>query len=179
MGASKLQPALLGGLAIGVLSALPVINLANCCCAWILFGGGLAAYLTQQSSPSRISVADGAIVGLLAGAIGALIFGLLSTVLNLVLGPFQLAMMQRAFENSQDLPPELRAMMEGWQEGVILGGAWLMIMVAMLFVSSLFGMLGGLFGALIFGKDAPPPPPSGPTFTPNTFSPPPLPRGDV
>ena len=43
-----IQPALLGGVAMGVLSALPVINIANCCCAWILFGGGLAAYLMQQ-----------------------------------------------------------------------------------------------------------------------------------
>ena len=39
MTPAKLQPALLGGVTIGVLSALPVINLANCCCAWILFGG--------------------------------------------------------------------------------------------------------------------------------------------
>ena len=43
MTSSRLQPALLGGVVIGVLSALPVINVANCCCAWILFGGALAA----------------------------------------------------------------------------------------------------------------------------------------
>ena len=51
---AKTQAALLGGVAIGVLSALPVINLANCCCAWILFGGGLAAYLMQQNHPEPI-----------------------------------------------------------------------------------------------------------------------------
>lgn len=66
MSPSKTQPALLGGVAIGVLSALPVINLANCCCAWILFGGGLAAYLMQQSYPHRVNVGDGALVGLMA-----------------------------------------------------------------------------------------------------------------
>lgn len=177
MNASTLQPALLGGVAIGVLSALPVINLANCCCAWILFGGGLAAYLMQQNSPTRISIGDGAIVGLLAGVIGALIWGVVSVVVNLTLGPFQAAMLQRVMENSQDLPPELRSLFEGLQGGVVFGAAWLVIMLVMLFVSALFGLIGGLFGALIFGKDAPPP--SGPTFTQPPFSPPPLPRGDV
>ena len=62
------------------------------------------------------------------------------------------------------------------------GAAWLLGLVFMLFISALFGLLGGLFGALMFGKDAlppPPPPPQGPTFTPPTFSPPPLPRGDA
>ena len=42
------QAVLLGGLFIGVLSALPIINLANCCCLWIVGGGAIAAYLGQQ-----------------------------------------------------------------------------------------------------------------------------------
>ena len=123
MTPAKLQPALLGGVAIGVLSALPVINLANCCCAWILFGGGLAAYLMQQNYPGRISVGDGAIVGLLAGLIGALIWAIIAIPVNLALGPFQAQMMQRALENAQDLPPELRALMEGMQGWVMFGAA--------------------------------------------------------
>jgi hypothetical protein len=40
----RLQPALWGGVFIGVLSALPLVNLGNCCCClWVLVGGGLAA----------------------------------------------------------------------------------------------------------------------------------------
>ena len=54
-----------------MLSALPVINLANCCCAWVLFGGALASYLMQQDHPVPITAGDGAIVGLLAGVVGA------------------------------------------------------------------------------------------------------------
>ena len=83
-----LQPALLGGVVIGVLSALPVINLANCCCAWILFGGGLAAYLLQQGRPAPISVGDGALVGLMAGAVGAVVWTLVSIPLAAVLSPW-------------------------------------------------------------------------------------------
>ena len=66
----KLQPALFGGLFIGVLSALPIINIGNCCCLWVIGGGVLATYLMQQNHPYPISAADGALVGLLAGLIG-------------------------------------------------------------------------------------------------------------
>ena len=65
MTASKTQPALLGGLFIGVLSALPVVNLGNCCCClWVVAGGALAVYLLQQNDPAPVSTADAATVGL-------------------------------------------------------------------------------------------------------------------
>ena len=85
MTPSKTQPALLGGLAIGVLSALPVINLANCCCAWILFGGALAAYLTQQNHPEPIGAGDGAAAGLMAGAVGAFVWAAISLTIHTAL----------------------------------------------------------------------------------------------
>jgi len=66
-----LQPALLGGLAIGVLSALPVINLANCCCAWILFGGGLALWAGRWIQPLLYAVSprDPVVFGVVAGVL--------------------------------------------------------------------------------------------------------------
>ena len=40
MDSARLQPALLGGIFIGVMSALPIINAGNCCCClWVLAGG--------------------------------------------------------------------------------------------------------------------------------------------
>ena len=57
--------ALLGGVFIGVFSALPIINIANCCCLWIIGGGVLAAYLAQQNSPRSLSAGQGAWFGLL------------------------------------------------------------------------------------------------------------------
>ena len=65
MPASKLQPALLGGLFIGVLSALPIISAGNCfCCMWVIGGGVVAAYLLQQNQAAPIASADGAITGI-------------------------------------------------------------------------------------------------------------------
>jgi len=170
-----LQPALLGGVAIGVLSALPVINLANCCCAWILFGGGLAAYLMQQQRPTPISVGDGALVGLGAGIIGAFVWTLVAIPLHAVLIPLQTSILERAVSTAADMPPEAREFLEALSSGPAMGVAAVLGFFISLFVCSLFAMIGGLFGALIFRKSEPPPPMSGPTFTPPTFTPPPLP----
>ena len=67
------MPALLGGLFIGVLSALPVVQICNCCCLWIIGGGLLAAYLKQQNQPVSLTLMQGAQVGLFAGLIGSVV----------------------------------------------------------------------------------------------------------
>jgi hypothetical protein len=161
MQPAKFQPALLGGVAIGILSALPVINVANCCCAWILFGGALAAYLMQANHPEPIQVGDGAIVGLLAGLIGAVVWLIVSVPINIVMAPLQNEMTQRFLRDASDLPPELRTMLESFSGGATIGIGLVFGFFVMLVVSTLFGMLGGLFGALLFKKSQPPviPPP--------------------
>ncbi len=179
MAPSKVQPALLGGLVIGVLSALPVINLANCCCAWILFGGGLAAHLLQQNDAEPITVGDGAVAGLLAGVVGAFVWLVLIIPISTALAPFQGQMIQRALRNATEMAPEARAFLEGLSSGPVVGIGLVFSFVAMLCVCSVFGMLGGLFGTLIFRKSAPPPPPPPPPYfpgsTPDGLLPPPLP----
>ncbi len=132
-----LQPALLGGLAIGVLSALPVINLANCCCAWILFGGGLAAYLMQQQRPTPISVGDGALVGLLAGIIGACVWTLVSIPLQAVLIPLQTSIIERAMSTASDMPPEAREFLQALGGGPAMGVAAVVGLFISLFVCGL------------------------------------------
>jgi len=165
MAPAKTQAALLGGVAIGILSALPVINLANCCCAWILFGGGLAAYLMQQNHPEPIMIGDGAIVGLLAGVIGAFVWVFVSIPIGLAMAPFQSQVAGDVMRNSRDLPPEFRRLIEQLSGAPTIGLGLIFGFFVMLVVSTLFGMLGGLFGALMFRKSPPPvvPPPIPPT----------------
>ena len=177
---AKLQPALLGGLAIGVLTSLPVVNIVNlCCCAWVVFGGALAAYLMQQSHPGPVSAGDGAMVGLLAGAIGAVIGTLISVPIAMAMGPFQLEMMERMLESSRDLPPEVRGWFEQWRASMMtratFGMALIFGLLFSLFVYSVFGLLGGLLGAVMFKKNVPPPPPPVAGFEPPSFTPPPVP----
>jgi membrane associated rhomboid family serine protease len=145
----KLQPALFGGLFIGVLSALPIINIANCCCLWIIGGGVLATYLMQQNHPYAIATSDGALAGLLAGLIGGVLGPMLS------MGPVQKQIMERVLASNPDIPDETRRMLENMNVG---GLAIAFKLVFSVCVGAVFGMLGGLLGVAFFKKkDLPPP----------------------
>jgi H+/Cl- antiporter ClcA len=147
--------------AIGVLSALPLINLANCCCAWILFGGALASYLMQQDHPEPIQVGDGAIAGLMAGLVGAFVWLILSVPISVAMAPLESGMAERALRNASGMSPEVRQLLESMSGGPAIGVGLILGFFVMLVVSTTFGMLGGLFGALMFRKSQPPviPPP--------------------
>jgi hypothetical protein len=153
--APKLQPALFGGLFIGVLSALPIINIGNCCCLWVIGGGVLATYLMQQNHPYPIAAADGALVGLLAGLFGGLLGALLSIPIEMMMGPVQKQIMERILANAQDMPEETRRMLENMNVGAV---AIVFKLVFSVFIGAVFGMLGGLLGVALFKKkDLPPP----------------------
>jgi hypothetical protein len=158
--APKLQPAMFGGLFIGVLSALPFVNLGNCvCCMWVIAGGVLATYLMQQNHPYPIASADGALVGLLAGVIGGVIGVLLAIPIQLAMGPLQQRLLQSWILSNPDIPAETRTMFENMAgrgtSGILVGFQLVMSVV----IGALFGMLGGLLGVALFKKkDLPPPP---------------------
>jgi hypothetical protein len=165
MTPARTQPALIGGVVIGVLSALPLISIGNCCCgAWILFGGGLAAYLMQQNHPEPILISDGAIVGMFAGVVGAFVNLVLSIPLSLLMGQFQ-AQIFRNMSGNGEYPYELRRYFEMLAEGPT-AASFVFGFVAMLIFGTVFGTLGGLFGTLMFRKQPPPvaPPPIPPQF---------------
>jgi hypothetical protein len=157
----KLQPALLGGAFIGVLSALPLINIANCCCLWVIGGGVLAAYLMQQNYPYAITAADGALVGLLAGFFGGIIGTFISIPIDLMLGPVQQRLFERVILSNPDVPEETRAMLEQMAARSVSGMMIAFRLVLGVIIGAIFGMLGGLLGVAIFKKNLPPPPPPG------------------
>jgi small basic protein len=155
---ARLQPALLGGVFIGVMSALPIINAGNCCCClWVLGGGALAVYLRQQNSPVAIPAAEGALMGLLAGFFGGIIGVLLAIPIQMMVGPMQQEWISRIMAGNEDMPPEIRDMMDKMMAGnaMFVAGAVMNIVT-----SVIFGMLGGLLGVAIFKKSAPPQPPT-------------------
>ena len=157
MDSARLQPALLGGVFIGVLSALPFISAANCCCClWVVAGGVLTVYLRQQNSPMAIQPSEGALMGLIAGAIGGLIAGVLGYAFALMMGPWQNDILRRIMEANQDTPPEVREMMERMMSGGAMGAVAVMSMLFTVVLYSVFGLLGGLLGTVIFKKNAPP-----------------------
>ena len=151
---SKTQPALIGGLVMGVLSALPIISAGNlCCCLWIISGGVLAAYLLQQNSATPITQSDGAITGLLAGVIGAGVYLIVSIPVTLLVAPLQHRMVQGFMDRANNMPPEFREYMSSYVGGVI---GLMLGFVFMLIMGAIFSTIGGLLGAVFFRKPLPP-----------------------
>jgi hypothetical protein len=160
-GNAMLKPALMGGLVLGVLSALPLVSLGNCCCcAWLVTGGLVAAYLLQSNTPQPITMGDGGLVGLLAGLFGAVVNMIVSVPMNMLIGPFQQQFMQRFADAQPDLPDNVRQMVDNMGAGAVSVAGTVMAFFMMLILGAVFSSLGGLLGAFFFKKkDAPVPPP--------------------
>jgi hypothetical protein len=164
MDSGRLQPALFGGLFIGVLSALPIVNMGNCCCClWVVVGGALAVYLRQQNTPYMVTTAEGALTGLLAGLIGGVVAAVLSVPVMAIMGPFQQQMIERIINSRADFPEESRDMIERMlrRSGGFGAIAFVLGLMYHVLFGVMFGMIGGLLGAAMFKKDLPPPPPPG------------------
>ncbi len=159
---NKLKPAVIGGVVLGLLSAIPFVNFVNvCCCLWAILGGMLASYLYVKNSPTPASAGDGAIVGAIAGAVGAVISLIVGIPLSLVSGAAMrgalISLMERADPQQAEI---FRRQMEATGEsvaGAIVNG---LIVAVLLF---LFAVIGGLIGIPLFekrkGGPVPPPPP--------------------
>ncbi len=157
---NKLKPALIGGVLLGLLSAIPVVNLVNiCCCLWALIGGLLASYLYIKNSPVPARAGDGAILGALAGLVGAVIVVIIGIPISIIAGGITRELLIRLIENLNPGQAEaIRTQMEAGSTipGAILNG----IILAVLLV--IFSTIGGLLGVPIFEKrkgPIPPPPP--------------------
>lgn len=142
---NKLKPALLGGLIVGLLSAIPFVN--YCCCIWAIGGGALAGFLYIKSSPTPVPTGDGAIVGALAGVVGGLIYLIIGLPIALVFGA---AEMEAQFRRSGIQMP--------------FSGTLLLVVGALIAALCLLVLatLGGVLSIPIFEKrkgDVPPPPP--------------------
>jgi hypothetical protein len=149
-----IQAPLLGGLFIGILSALPVISWGNCCCLWIVSGGALAAYLDQQNDLRPTTIGRGAFNGFLAGIIGALVWLVVSIALDIVLAPIRERLAQELIRIARDMPPDAREALESFGTATAAGYAFNFFLL--LCAGGIFSTLGGMLGATFFRNDVPP-----------------------
>ena len=157
----KLKPAIIGGVVLGLLSVIPFVNFGNvCCCLWAIVGGLLATYLYVKNSPTPVNAGDGAMVGGLAGLVGAVISVVLGIPIDLAMGPVMRNMMigflARMDPRQADL---IRQQIEAAGGPSITGTIVNALILAVLLV--IFSIIGGLLGVPIFEKrkGGPPPPP--------------------
>jgi len=158
---NKLKPALIGGVVIGVLSVIPFVSAANlCCCLWAIVGGLLATYLYVKNSPTPAGAGDGAVLGVIAGAIGAVIYLIIGIPIAIAMGPTMRNMIVSLMQNVDARQAEMmRQQFEAQGNAIAPIIIQSLIGAGLLFV---FAILGGLLGVPIFEKrkGTPPPPPT-------------------
>ena len=168
---SKMQPALLGGLVIGLFWSVPFLNLINfCCCVGVIAGGALAGWMLIKRSPTLpVTNGDGAVVGMLAGLVGAVVYLVLGIPIGLVFSDSGVAVIKTLFESMNN--PEInRALEEAIKtsQNRSLGARILESLLSWFIVSVIsigFSTVGGLIGVSMFEKrkgqyPPPAPPPS-------------------
>jgi zinc-ribbon domain len=149
------QPALTGGMFLGILSSIPFISAGNLlCCAWVVLGGAMAAVLLTRQRPSGITYGDGAFVGVLSGLFGAIV----GTVVHMSF----LVIASRLFETQQqDVEQMLQQLgIQGpardWMlrlaSGEISAFTLIFTFFSNLVVFSLFAMIGGILTVAILKK---------------------------
>jgi hypothetical protein len=155
--APKLQPAILGGIFMGILSALPYVEWGNCCCLWVVGGGALGAYLMQQNFPAPVTLGDGALVGMLTGLIGAPVTFLARPLILMAIGPLMTGWdtWVPGILGGDQIPAELDDTARRLGRGIVLVLVVLLVTTVFMVVST----IGGILGAAIFRKPLPTPAP--------------------
>ena len=158
---NKMKSALTGGVVLGLLSVIPLISAGNvCCCLWAIVGGALAGYLYIKSAPQPVTTGDGAMLGAMAGGVGAVIYIIIGIPISLVMGNTMRAAILPFLQSMNPAQADqIRASLEAGQTvgRAIVGG----IIGAILL--TIFATIGGLISVPIFekrkgGPGAPPPP---------------------
>lgn len=156
----KFVPGLIGGAVAGILSlfadflpASPFIIISFFCILWAIIGGALASKLYVSRSQVAVRQGEGAIVGLVAGAIAALIYLALDTTIAYSIHGEEIERVSRMQGNN--LSAGAFFAMTGIAGAVTIVG---------------FSVIGGIIGVAMFEKrkayhtSVPPPPPPPPGY---------------
>ncbi len=158
---SKIKPALIGGVVLGLLSVIPFVNFVNvCCCLWAILGGLLASYLYIKNSPTPASAGDGAILGAFAGLVGAVIVVVIGIPISVMMGDIMSGLLVRLLTSINPLQAEM--IRERMAEGTTIVQAIVRGLISAVLLL-IFSTIGGLIAVPIFERRkanaAPPPPP--------------------
>ena len=143
------QPALAGGMALGILSAIPFIQLGNClCCMWVLGGGALCTYLLIQQRPAGITYGDGAFGGVLSGLIGSVVATVIGIPVRLLTARTFESQRERLEQMMRDLgidgSSEFQELFLQLTSSEITALSLLFSFLGNALVYSLFAMIGGI-----------------------------------
>jgi zinc-ribbon domain len=151
------QPALAGGMFLGLLSTLPILSAGNAvCCMWVLLGGAIAVTLLAKQRPGGITYGDGAFVGVLSGLFGAIVGTIVHIPVQIITSRLFVSQQERFEEWFRQYGVEgpLRDWMLRVLSGEISAATILFTFFANLLMWSLFAMVGGILTVAIMNKRA-------------------------
>ncbi len=157
----KTVPVLIGGVFLGVTSALPILERFNCACCMLVIGGGLlTSFLYLRDYPQHfppLTYGQGATLGLWTGIVGGIVWtgvGISLAYIKMRLG-VEVEEVER-FLSDPGIPPPIRDFLEtlitpgGLSLGLILISVFMYFLVCLIFAS-----LGGILGVALFQKKPP------------------------
>lgn len=111
MAKNYILSALLAGTALALVSAIPGISVLNCCCcAWVVLGGFLAAYLFRSDNAS-VSPFQGLLVGAMAGFWGSFVYSVLSSIITAIQGKWSELTLDALDNFDVEIPREMLELM--------------------------------------------------------------------
>jgi hypothetical protein len=145
------QSILIGAVVTGILSTSYLFFINILCCLGVIIGGAVATQQYTSRTGAAIESGDGAVLGALAGAGGAVLQPLLNWALRPVgLGIRDISMsMMEGMQGQPGMSPE---MMQQMKSDPTMGAILLNLVVGVV-VYAIFGAIGGAIGAAIFGEE--------------------------
>lgn len=160
---SMIMPAIIGGIALGVTSAIPFVNC--CCCLFAIGGGILAAYFYSRDYPSAfapVPASEGVQLGLLTGLFGGIVW----TLLDIPFSLFGLAFQRELLESGQmeeilGQIPFGNVLATQMAAATLTIGAFFLNLTIHILIAVIFALIGAIIGVAIFKQSPPPPGPIG------------------
>lgn len=137
---------LIAGVLMGILSEVPILSIANCClCLWIWTGGIFAVYLYRRfdNSVGPTTITQGLLVGLVAGLVAAVV----GTIIAAIMGPISWQFINQLLISLQGTGVDTGAIEDLMRSSA---GFSVFELFTNLVLYSLFGLVGGILGTLIF-----------------------------
>lgn len=154
--------ALVAGVAIGLLSHIPVVACLNCLLfAWV-WGGAIFAVYLYRNNTNRLplNTGQGAIIGALAGVVGAIVGAVVAAIFGGMSAAFNQVLNDLAGQTGQNIPSFLFS-----------AGFSALRTVGDIFLYGIIGAIGGLIATGLIWKS----PVTYPPYTPPPPPPPPAP----
>jgi uncharacterized protein involved in cysteine biosynthesis len=145
----------IGGSVTAIFSSIPYLNFINCfCCIGIMLGGVTALLFYNQLSAAmnNISMPLAITIGMTAGLMGAFLSLLLSWIVYLQFGHWDIRLLQSMAEHMEEVPQQLAEALQLLEDRAAGGFDWAPTLFSNLLMFPLFCLLGSLLTRFFLNK---------------------------